>query len=1053
MDGKNRRVTDDEYGSSSSSFVTKASTSPEKSSSLMKGGGDDAKTMQQISSSPSSKKDDDDENEEERFKKKPPPSEKKKNTKAKTKTEKTTTLTPQRLKKMKAEALDAAFTAIRLLDDDDDATKNSTKERARALCSRKDDEEEKSILEFTVPHVPVCGAPVKVFFDAAKSASLKDNRTTWEDGVVCTVGCNEWQLGETVDVEMTQIPETSWFECTLPANVSDDAFQIDYVFKTKNGECYENNDQQNFAKETLFPRKTKRELLDEEELKRTDREDEQKAADMISRIQSSIDERQEKSFTTFEKYSRTIFETKSGDKLTQGYAKKQKIVWNKAQNPIGGYECSRLKAHVGFSNWMNGVEQVAEMRQMTPSKKYPLDENNCWFEFIVQVPKFATSVEFVVSDADEASWDNNENDDYVVAVENTNEEADWSKMQTMLADELKRKRKQAKIDAEIARQKAEDERARLKAAAVEISLKQQRHIITCEPLTPQAGRKCTVRYNKNNTNLSFAEDIYLTSGFNRWKHENNNNNNNVPEPLKMRKPKNPKTDPFYTIEIDVPSNAWMCDFVFSSGIGEGAQYDNRGGKDYHLPTNGSTEKAPPLHVINIAVEMAPIAKVGGLADVVTSLSRAIADFGHHVEIVVPMYSFFNSSPLLGAREFETNFDFGGCTITVTKCRVEGVMVFFVEPSNGMFARDAVYGWNDDASRFNFFCNAALEFLLQTGRQPDILHCHDWSSAEVARAFWENYHHHGLWKPKVAFTIHNMNYGQAKLGEAAFHSQMTTTVSPSYAGEVSGHPAVSGNLHKFHGVRNGIDSEIWNPSTDNFIPVKYDADTVVKGKKAARNELRARLGLTGYGDKPVVGVISRLTAQKGIHLIKHAAHHTLSRGGQFVLLGSAPDPKVQADFNGLGAQLGGENAGFFFAFDETLSRLMYAGCDVIVVPSMFEPCGLTQMTAMRYGTIPCVRATGGLRDTVFDVDTDKSRAAWEINASTNWETDGGDCTNGFSFEGTAEGDLDYALDRCIDAFWNDTAWFRSLQARVMRQDWTWNKPALEYIDLYYQSIGK
>ena len=111
-------------------------------------------------------------------------------------------------------------------------------------------------------------------------------------------------------------------------------------------------------------------------------------------------------------------------------------------------------------------------------------------------------------------------------------------------------------------------------------------------------------------------------------------------------------------------------------------------------------------------------------------------------------------------------------------------------------------------------------------------------------------------------------------------------------------------------------------------------------------------------------------------------------------------------------------------------------------SSSHPCstrGLAQMTAMRYGTIPCVRATGGLRDTVFDVDTDKSRAAWEINASTNWETDGGDCTNGFSFEGTAEYDLDYALDRCIDAFWNDTAWFRSLQARVMRQDWTWNKP--------------
>ena len=941
--------------------------------------------------------------------------------------------------KLKGEALKAASDAISLL---------QSYEQMQFLCNTK---EEDNVKEFTVPSTPVCGAPVKIFLDASKSSSLRENSKTWEEGVTCTVGFNEWQFGEAVDVEMTQIPETSWFECTLPGGeLSAEAFEIEYVFKTKSGDAYENNNEQNFTKETMFPRKTKKELLEEEELKRTDKEDEQNAAEIISRIQTSIEERQEKSFTKFEKYARTIFETESGEKLTQGYATKQKIAWNKAQNPIGGFACSSLKAHCGFSNWMNGVEQVQEMTPIAPSEKFPADEQNCWFEFIVQVPKFATSVEFVVSDADEVSWDNNESNDYVVAVENANEAEDWLKMQTMLAAELKQKRKQAKIDEEIARVKAEEERLQLKAAAVEISLKQQRHIITCEPLTPQAGQKCTVRYNKNNTNLSFAEDVYLTGGFNRWKHANN-----LPEPLKMHKPVNPETDPFYTIEIDVPSDAWMCDFVFSSGVGEGAQYDNRGGKDYHLPTNGSTEKAPPLHIINIAVEMAPIAKVGGLADVVTSLSRAISDFGHHVEIILPMYSFFNSSPLLGAREFETNFDFGGCGITVTKCRVEGVMVFFVEPSNGMFARDAVYGWNDDASRFNFFCNAALEFLLKTGRQPDILHCHDWSTAEVARAHWENYHHNGLWKPKVAFTIHNMNYGQAKLGEAAFHSQMTTTVSPSYAGEVSGHPAVSGNLHKFHGVRNGIDPEIWNPATDNFIPMKYDSDSVVKGKKAARDELRSRLGLTGYGDKPVVGVISRLTAQKGIHLIKHAAHHTLSRGGQFVLLGSAPDPKVQADFNGLGAQLGGEDAGFFFAFDETLSRLMYAGCDVIVVPSMFEPCGLTQMTAMRYGTVPCVRATGGLRDTVFDVDTDKARAAWEINASTNWELDGenGDCTNGFSFEGTSEGDLDYALDRCIDAFWNDTKWFRSLQARVMRQDWTWNKPALEYIDLYYQSIGK
>jgi starch synthase len=126
--------------------------------------------------------------------------------------------------------------------------------------------------------------------------------------------------------------------------------------------------------------------------------------------------------------------------------------------------------------------------------------------------------------------------------------------------------------------------------------------------------------------------------------------------------------------------------------------------------------------------------------------------------------------------------------------------------------------------------------------------------------------------------------------------------------------------------------------------------------------------------------------------------------------------------------------------------------VILVPSMFEPCGLTQMISMRYGAVPVVRATGGLRDTVFDVDNEKERAAWEIAGSTDWETDG-DMTNGFSFEGADEGSLDYALDRCLDAFYNDRAWFRSLQKCVMLQDWSWNKPALEYEELFFRMIGQ
>ena len=209
---------------------------------------------------------------------------------------------------------------------------------------------------------------------------------------------------------------------------------------------------------------------------------------------------------------------------------------------------------------------------------------------------------------------------------------------------------------------------------------------------------------------------------------------------------------------------------------------------------------------------------------------------------------------------------------------------------------------DDGQKFDFFCNAALEFLLQTGRNPDILHCHDWSTATVASAYWSNYHNYGLWKPKVVFTIHNMNYGQQKIGEASFHSQLTTTVSPSYAGEVSGHPAVRDNLHKFHGVRNGIDTEIWDPSTDQFLPMNYSADNHEDGKRA-REEIQGRFGLTWGSDQPMVAVVSRLTAQKGLDLIKHAIGHSVKRGAQFVLLGSAPDPRVQGDFNAMAGAMG------------------------------------------------------------------------------------------------------------------------------------------------------
>eukprot|EP00882_Tetradesmus_deserticola_P002586 GHRQ01002751.1.p1 GENE.GHRQ01002751.1~~GHRQ01002751.1.p1 ORF type:complete len:302 (+),score=132.94 GHRQ01002751.1:897-1802(+) len=298
----------------------------------------------------------------------------------------------------------------------------------------------------------------------------------------------------------------------------------------------------------------------------------------------------------------------------------------------------------------------------------------------------------------------------------------------------------------------------------------------------------------------------------------------------------------------------------------------------------------------------------------------------------------------------------------------------------------------------------------------------------------------------------MNYGQKKIAEAAEFCQKFTTVSPTYAFEVGSHPAIAGQTHKFMGIRNGIDTELWSPTENKFLPIPYDADTAEEGKRRAREELRKRTNMSSWQDKAIVAVVSRLTPQKGVHLIKHAAYKAIDRGCQFVLLGSAPDPKLQAEFDELANELGhGQDAGFLFKYDEPLSHLIYAGADVILVPSNFEPCGLTQMIAMRYGAVPVVRHTGGLRDTVFDVDNDKPRAAWEVVGSSDFMRDGVDETNGFAFEGLDEGGFDYAFNRCIDAYYNDRAWFRALQSRIMRQDWSWNRPAIDYVELYYAAI--
>lgn len=968
-----------------------------------------------------------------------------------------------------------ATDAEEAVSEDDKALREAFNRRLRAAAKQELEEfdatttivegEKRYWLVTTVPEVPVAGAECRLYFNRQQSEALR-----MRPRVQCHYAFNRWELNPTdggwVDMAPSGIPfyeGGDWWSTQFV--VPEEGFEINFVFDDGEG-AFENNSMNDF----MFPISggITAEEWEERAMERAAAEDAaRRKAEEEARIAAEKAEVERKLANDLEtaqnivnelSFRREEFQAGGLNALTHGEGPEAIKVWLTEPKVLtaGSTAVLRYNTKAGPLHWVEWDAGEAPILKMGHNfwqsatdiemKKVPGKEadNECWWEAPVKLAEDAVALNFVFNHND--MYDNNNGLDFKALVELPATAASEEAWRAGLVEKVRARIYAERLAAEEAERVKAEKRNQKRLVTLEKSMevgrKQIKHVLFTEPATPEAGQQITLFYNPNNTNLAGKEHVYVSGGYNRWGHRKTFNVKMLP----------PKVGDHFQAVIDIPADAYSVDFVFADVPSGDGTYDNRGGLDYHLPTTGSTSKESPMYVCHISVEMAPVAKVGGLGDVVTSLGRAVQDMGHYVEVVLPKYQFFNHSPLLGGMEYDTEFEWGGTRIYVTKCKVEGIQCFFIEPKNGMFDVDAVYGRYDDAVRFDFFCKAALEFLLQSYRQPDIIHTHDWPTAMAAKFFWEDYHSFGLWKPKVIFTIHNMNYGQERIAQAALSCQRFTTVSPTYAFEIGGHAAIGAHAGKLRGIRNGIDPDIWDPESDIFLPLHYSSANVVEGKRAAKQELRNRLGMSGWEaeNKPMVGVVTRLTGQKGVHLIKHCAHKTLERGGQFVLLGSAPDPKIQADFNALANGLQGPNAAFYFAFDEPLSHLIYAACDMIVVPSMFEPCGLTQMIAMRYGTVPVVRSTGGLHDTVFDVDCDKARAAWEMEGSSDWEGEGIDATNGFAFDGTDGGALDYALDRAVNAFYNDRAWFHSLQARCMDQDWSWNRPALEYIELYHQA---
>lgn len=481
-----------------------------------------------------------------------------------------------------------------------------------------------------------------------------------------------------------------------------------------------------------------------------------------------------------------------------------------------------------------------------------------------------------------------------------------------------------------------------------------------------------------------------------------------------------------------------------------------------------------MHIIQVAAELAPLAKVGGLADVLLGLSRELANTGHRVEIILPKYDCINFrevDELTIFKQIDSQFQGKIYPSTIWSGKIEGLSVYFIEPHHPrlFFNRGCIYGCKDDRQRFLFFSRAAVD-LMQEIDEPDLIHLHDWHTGLIAPLMEDK---------KTVLTIHNLAYqgrgsysdvekiGIGKkqaarfkddrnpkrlnfLKSAIIYCNAVNTVSPSYAKEIltkAGSKGLYRTLHrhkeKLTGIINGLDYTYWNPMTDPYLPAHYtsrekpesehDFHTLDR-KGYLKKILREKLMLDEQ-HRPIVGCIARLVPQKGVKFIKHAIKSSVDKGGQFVLLGSSPDPKINKEFHQIRLKYEAHpHIALFLKHQEELAHLIFAGSDMLIVPSIFEPCGLTQLIALRYGTIPIVRKTGGLKDTILDVDEDPENG------------------NGFSFTKKSVAEFDAALGRAMTMWFEEPDRWRHLVVHGMKQDFSWKHPTKSYLALY-ESVFK
>jgi starch synthase len=484
-----------------------------------------------------------------------------------------------------------------------------------------------------------------------------------------------------------------------------------------------------------------------------------------------------------------------------------------------------------------------------------------------------------------------------------------------------------------------------------------------------------------------------------------------------------------------------------------------------------------LYVVMVAPECAPVAQAGGLGEVVFGLSRELEIRGNAVEVILPKYRCMRYDQIYGMtvtyQDLWVPWYGGAVRCTVWFGFVHGRKCYFVEPHSpdGFFERNSYYGDDDDAIRFAFFCKAAMEFMLHSGKRPDVVHCHDWQTALVPVLLYEQYAQAGMGTSRVCLTVHNFRHQGVCGAEVLWatgllptdrfavsdrladdhrpgalnllkggvvYANFVATVSPHHAWEAQWTDQAMGlgdTLHrhagKFGGILNGVDYDVWNPEVDRLIPYRYSADEI-GGKYANKRALRERFWLSD-SFKPIVAYVGRLDEQKGVDLIHHAIGYALRSHAQFVLLGTSTNATVNERFWQLKRQLNDHpDCHLELTYSAELGHLIYAGADLLVMPSLFEPCGLAQLIALRYGTVPAVRSIGGLRDTVFD--RDYSDRPW------------GD-RNGYAFHQPDPPAVESALTRAIGLWYGYPAQFRELMLNGMRADHSWSRPGRDYLNVY------